>query len=172
MSTNTLNVSLLVTSSEVLDAADFPGAGTAGERTLGASGYTTQDTLTATSTPALEKAGVIQEVAIGGSPTVIDLTAVDIGVGRTEDMTGKKLIAYVFNAAAANAGSVTVDAHSSNGYNLFGTSGLLVLVPGRRVASTIEGVVSGEATVSASLANIRIAGTAADVVQVGLWFGT
>lgn len=171
-STNTLIVSLSMNSQEVLDAADFPGASASGDRTLRSSGFNTTDTLNSTSTPALEKTPAIQEVTIGASPTVIDLSAVDVGIGRTLDMTGKKLVAYQFKADATNTGNVTVTADPTNGYDLFGASGLHVFVPGETIGGTIYGAASAKSAVAAADIRINIAGTSGDVIQVGLWFGT
>jgi len=172
MSTNTLVVSLAMNSQEVLDAADFPGASGSGDRTLRSSGFNTTDTLNSTSTPALEKTPAIIEVTIGGSPTVIDLSAVDIGVGRTADMTGKKLVAYQFKAAIGNAGNVTVGPDGTNGYDLFGASGLHVFVPGETLGAIITGVATAKSAVAAADLRINIAGTSGDVIDVALWFGT
>ncbi len=171
MSTS-ITTRLAITSQEVLDSSEFPGASQSSDRTLRSSGFNVSATLDSTTTPAIEKPGAISEETIGASATTLDLTAIDVGIGRTEDMTGKKLIGYQFNASSSNSGDVTIAAGASNGYNLFGASGLLVLEPGESIAGVISGVASGKPAVSATVKNISISGTQNDVVEVGLWFGT
>lgn len=172
MSSTTVRVNLDITSTEVLALSDFPGSSNQSDRTLRKSDFNLSTTHSVSTTPAIEKSPVVQQVTIGASATVIDLTAVDVGVGRTEDMTGKKLVDWQFEASSSNSGNVTVEPDATDGYDLFGASGKLVLVPGRNVSSGITGVSSGEAAVSATEKEIKISGTENDVVNLALYFGT
>ena len=172
MSTNRLSVGLQFTPTEVLDESDYPAGAAAGSRTLRGDGFNTQQDLDSTTTPALEAATATMEITLGASAEIIDLTAVEIGIGRDSDMTGKRLLSYVFNAATANTGAITVDAHTTDGYNIFGASGLQVLAPGRRVVSTLYGVASAEVVVASGAKNVRVDGTLGDIIQIGLAFGT
>jgi len=171
-STNLVTVGLSMTGQETLDPTDVPAAAASSDRTIRTGNFNLSATLDSTTLPALEKSPVQQALTIGASPTVLDLTAVTIAIGRTEDMTGKKLIAYLFSASSSNAGKVTIEADAANGYDLFGASGIVRLQPGETLAGAISGVGSGKDAVAAADLGVKISGMLNDVIDYVMYFGT
>jgi len=172
MSTTNLSITLNVTGQETLAEADAPGAAADSDRTIRTGNFNLSASLDSTTTPAVEKAPVQIELTIGASAEVYDLTTIDVAIGRTEDMTGKRLVAYLFAASSSNTGAVTIQSDGTNGYDLFGPSGLIVLRPGQTLASGISGVASGIEAVAAADKRINISGTQNDVIQIAMYFGT
>lgn len=172
MSTTTLSVQLAMTAREVLSAADAPLSSAENDRDLQINGLNQALSLTSASDPAIEQPPVVQTVTLGGSPTTIDLTAAPLQAGRTEDMTGEKLIGFALRARDDNAGNMTIKPSASNGYNLFGGgTGLVILGPGQQINSIFVGVNSNLPAVAAGAKNIEISGTSGDVLDVLLFFG-
>jgi len=172
VSTNTLSAVLNLTGLETLDEADFPAGASAVDRTLRLGGLSFAGELSATTEPALEATAVQINLTIGASPTTIDLTVIDIGIGRTADMTGKRLIAWGALASASNAGKITIKPAAAAGYEIFGTStGEYNVQVGEIITSMVSGAPGQRDQVGASNNYVTISGTEADTMLLGLWFG-
>lgn len=178
MSEISTQVRIEVLSSEVFTAAEVPGAGNVSERTLKTGrGNQTSLSLNGTSTPPVTKPTISKKIELGGSPTVLDLTAVaaaaiPAAATRTVDMTGAKLVSYSLRADDGNADPILVGpGGSSNTYDLFGTGIDLPIEPGQHIASAFR-IASSLPTVGAGAKNIEISGTSGDDLYLDLVFGT
>lgn len=121
--------------------------------------------LTPTTTPPVSRASY-QEYTVGGGGTVdIDLVALASTQGTIVG-TGLKLQLIVVNNTAAT--SINVAQGATNAYTLFGSSNDIDIPAGAKLAFYVP---EGLADISASVRNIRITGTAAAVVEVGIWLG-
>ena len=60
----------------------------------------------------------IKAVAITAGTVTIDLTAAEKSAGRTQDLTGKKLIGMIAECPAANSGVANIAPGSANPYPL------------------------------------------------------
>lgn len=176
MSATSLSVQLLMTGMEVFTAAEAASAASDAARTITLAGQDVNKTLDSTTTPKVEVPPVYRKVTISGT-TTIDLTAA-AGVAlpnsatRTLDNTGKKLVGYRFSCPSTNVGSVNVANGAANPYPIFGASKNVDVKPGQTVIGLINGVASAYVAVSATVKNLDITGTAADIVYVELYFGT
>jgi len=170
-STNKLDFTLSFVGVETLDADDAPFSLVANNRDITVNSLKTNGSLNATSTPKVEKAPAVKLVTLAGSIVTIDLTAAEISGGRTEDMSAKKLVAFEISAPSTNTGDVTIEPGATNGYDLFGASGLLVFSPGQVLKSIISGAASSRDAVGASDKTIDISGTSGDLLYVVLYFG-
>ena len=133
-----------------------------------------QTSLSSSGTPALSGDTIDLSFTLAAADTDFDLTAAPPArdVAETVDMTGKKLVAWSILADSGNAGNITIKPHpTTNPYNLFGASGLLVLGPGRHAMSALT---SGEAAetdaVSGTAKSVRVSGTSGDSVKIILVF--
>lgn len=170
----TLVTQLLIRASESADAATSPASASEAARTYDQ--YNLNNVLRSTSTPATGGRVVDLSKTTAAADTDIDLTAAptadDLAV--TADLTGKKLLAFILRARDTNVGNVTIKPHpTTNGYNLFGAGGLVVLGPGRHLAG---GMASGSPldtpAVAAGAKVIRISvGTVGDKVDILAVFG-
>ncbi len=107
-----------------------------------------------------------QEYTIGGGGTVdIDLYALASTQGTIAG-NGMKLQLLLINNTAANP--INVAPGASNAYSPFGASNDIDMPAGSRLAFHVPEAL---ADISATVRNIRITGTAADVVEVGIWIG-
>jgi hypothetical protein len=174
-STTTVSVNLRINGQEVHDAADVPSAANQAQRTVNTGGNDLSQTLSSTSAPSITKPPISRKVTIGGSPTDLDLTAIQgltipSGATRTLDMTGAKLVAAVFRAADANTGAVTVGPSGSNDYALFG-SGNDIEVPKGLQINISSRIAAQLPAVSGTAKIIRLSGTSGDIIYVDLYFG-
>jgi hypothetical protein len=150
--------------SEVADAADFPGAEDTSDRTVTHNSYDYSGTLKTGTAPDPE--AVFSKAYTG--TTTIDLQAAPKTGGSTQDLTGKKLVAYIFEALAANTGNVTISAGATNGYDIKGD---LTLTPGERRVMLIEsGKASTYDAVAAADSEIDIV-AGSDTINVTMVFG-
>lgn len=176
MSNVTLNANLSLAGAEVFTAAEAPTGGTQQARTLNITGADVSTTLDSTTTPKIEVSPVVRKITISGT-TTIDLTAaagvaLPISASRTVDATGKKLVAVRLSCPVTNVGAVNVAPGSSNPYPLFGTGNDLDVKPGQTIIAIVTGVASSYAAVGPTAKNIDVTGTANDVLNVELYFGT
>ncbi len=172
MSTNTLSATIDLTGTETLDTADFPAAGQTSDRTLRTGGLAVSCELSATTTPALQIQPVQISLTIGAAPTDIDLTVVDIGIGRDVSMSGKRLIAWMVSTSASNTGAISIAPKGTNGYNIWGAAdGKYYFQPGETIGSVISGAAGARAQVGASTNYITVTGTQDDTCELLLWFG-
>ena len=121
--------------------------------------------LTTATSPVVDRVSY-QEYTIGGGGTVdIDLVALASSQGTIVG-TGKKMQFIVVNNTAAH--SINVAQGATNAYLLFGSGNDIDMPAGSKFAFYVP---EGLADISSSVRNIRITGTAADVVEVGIWLG-
>jgi hypothetical protein len=175
-STTTVSVNLRINGQEVHDAADVPSAANQSQRTVNTGGNDLSQTLNATSTPAVTKPPISRKITLGGAPTDLDLTAIQgltipSGATRTLDMTGAKLVAAVFHAAAANTAAVNVGPSGSNDYALFGAGNDIDIPKGMQINIAAR-IASQLPTVGGTAKIIRLSGTSGDIINVDLYFGT
>lgn len=127
-------------------------------------------TFSGSSTPVVNRVSY-QEYTIGGGGTVdIDLTAL-LSSQTAIDATGKKVQGFIFVSPAGNA-VVTIAPGATNAYDPFGTGNEFDLY----AHADVDGFVcalqpEGLEDVSGTAKNIRISGTATQIVKVGLWIG-
>jgi len=102
-------------------------------------------TLTGTTTPAVSAVSSDERTLSAGSDT-IDLTAAPgptvNGQATTVDMTGLVPILVKFAADSGNTDYLTIKKGASNGYDLFGPTGQLVLDAGEQVLLYSPGVMA------------------------------
>lgn len=174
-STTTVSIGLRCSGQEVHDAADFPAGASQAQRTVNISGNDYSATLTATSIPPVTKPPVSRKITLGGSPTDIDLTAVQglavpASATRTLDMTGAKLTAFVLRADAENDDPVTVGPSGSNDYALFGAGNEIDIPPGVQINGVCRAA-SEFPAVGGTAKIIRVSGTSGDILYADLYFG-
>jgi len=131
--------------------------------------------LDGSSTPAVTTKPVDLSHTFGsGSPVSKDLTAAPLAenTGDTIDLTGKKLVAILFAAAAANnAGGVTIGAHATNGYNVAGNADTFKIFPGETMVRGVNGVASGFPAVGSGAKIIELTpGASGDVITIKALF--
>lgn len=180
MSTTEGQLSLLLAGSETLTAAEAPSGSTSAARTLktGGSGIE-RKTLNSASTPKVDKPiAAFLITGTSGSPTTIDLTAVQrltmpIGSTANIDLTGAKLKAWCFAAGGSNVGTVTVGPGASNPYPVYGTSKDIILDAGRVDAGSFKDVESALPAVSGTAKTLKFTfSNTGDTIYVELWAGT
>lgn len=174
-STTTVSVNLRINGQELHDLADVPSAANQAQRTVNTGGNDLSQTLTATSTPAVTKPPISRKITLGGSPTDLDLTAIQglaipAGATRSIDMTGAKLVAAVFRAADANVGAVTVGLSGSNDYAPFGAGNEIDIPKGLQIDISSR-IAAQLPAVSSTAKIIRLSGTSGDIIYVDLYFG-
>lgn len=170
MTTN-VKVTMNLSGEETLSEATAPGASNAAGRKLKSDGLGVSKLLNATSTPAITAGPVIWDVTMAGTTQSLDLTAAPLQGGRTLDATGKKVVLAKILADKGNSGNVTVAAHDTNGYDLFGnTTTGVVFAPGRHemfaftdIASPLDAVASGKKI-------IELTGAATRKIRIELYF--
>lgn len=152
---------------EILDAADAPAAGAELNR-LVFDQYSTDVTLTGDTDAAVDGAAVDLSKTLSGSSATLDLTAAPTArdITLSVDKTGKKLVAIVIVADAENnAAGVTIGPGDSDGYNLWGNSSSIVLLPGERLVRAFTAAASTHQAVASGDKTIKYAGTTGDVIQ-------
>jgi len=165
MATYTCKLALTASAAETLSSADAPSA--ASPTIINHSAYDIAESLTASTTVPVTDALYLSKALVAGAGT-IDLTALTNTLGDAVDGTTKKLRFCRFTAPTTNTGAITVDAAATNGYAVFGTAGKVVISPGQSVAFFLEG---DGVTISATVKDIRLAGTGAETLNVTLWIG-
>ncbi len=179
MSAHKLGVIAGLSPTEIFTAVEMPQASTESERTIKTTGTKLQADLDDTSSnPKIEKPVYNQQITLAGASQTLDLTALPVAAmppaaTRTVDMTGKRLIACFFHAAAANdSGGMTLKAAAANGYDLFGNGKEYLILPGEVVCAFFYQQPSARDPVAGADKDIDIAGTIGDVIDVVLAFGT
>lgn len=169
--TTQVKVTMELAGEETIAAASAPGAADAAGRTLRADGYRVSKLLNASSTPTATAGPAIFAVTMSGSTQSLDLTAATLQGGRTQDMTGKKIVAWKIQADAANAGSVTVRAHATDGYDIFGnTTTGVVFTKGQKMMGAFTDVASQLAAIDATHKIIQLAGASGYIITLELYF--
>lgn len=160
-----VNLALGVT--EVLDAADFPGASNAQERTVTHKNYDLSDTLVTDTAPDPDAVFSEQYTATA----TLDLTAAPKSGGSTQNLTGKKLIGFLLRAPKENTAAVTVDDGATNPYSLNGGDPITIQ-PGQTIGTAYEsGDTTSHAAVSGTVKNIDITIAGSDKLNVTMLFG-
>lgn len=177
MSTMRGQINLSVLASEEFTAAEAPSAGAVSERTLRTGkGNALDQTLNSTTTPKITKPAISRSIELGGSPTVLNLTAVaaaaiPAAASRSIDLTGAKLVAFSLRADDENADPILVGpGASSDTYDLFGTGIDLPISPGQQIAGSFR-IAPDTPAVASGVKNIEISGTSGDILYLDLLFG-
>ena len=125
--------------------------------------------LTGDTIPSLEGEPVDLSTTLVAGAGTIDLTAAPIAyrIGTTTNLTGKRLIAMLLSAPAANAGTITVATGASDGYPL----GTIPLEPGEVISLGQPNKVSTRAAVAAGDKILDVSGTGTDSVKILAVFG-
>lgn len=130
--------------------------------------------LDGSTTPAADTVVDLSRTLAAASETQ-DLTAAAKAsdIASTVDLTGKKLVGILINAASTNnASGLTISPAASNGYNLFGSaSGQVTLFPGMTLELFQNGIAASLQAVAAGAKDITFAGTVADKVEILAIFG-
>lgn len=168
--TVTLNYALQITAIEQLDTTDVPSCASAADRQFIHAEFNVTGKLTGSTTPKTEFV-IIKAVTLTAGTVTIDLTAAPKSANRTQDLTGKKLVAYMLECPSANTGTSTVKPGSANPYNINGASNEIDILSGEAVSKTVvKDKATGHAAVSATVKNIDFTGTSGDIVNVLMVF--
>jgi len=130
-------------------------------------GFNTTVVLNSTSTPPASEVGCFEQDLTAGAAT-IDLTAMPSTNGATVDGTGKRVQAAKFKNPSDNANNMTITEGASNGYDGFGASFSIILVPGAEVTIFTN---DGGTDISGTNKTIDIAGTSTQTLEVSLVLG-
>lgn len=174
-----LNIVAKLDAKVVLPASYAGGAAEDADRVVNIKGWGVNTVLRSTASPSPAPVAILaKEYTIASSEATIDLTAAPItgaesggAPAATEDLTGKNLIACLFStvrSSGTNAATITVKAHATNGYDLFGASGLVILPADSVVLLSVK--TGGRDAVGASDKIIHLTGTDGDKIRVILVF--
>jgi len=172
MATISLSVNASLVGSETLETSESPAAGGG---VLSFNGYNVSAVnLGGSTTPAVDVTPVDLSDTLAGATKDFDLTAAPPAkdIADTVDLTGKKLIALLMRVVSGNAAGVALAGQGANAYDLFGPSGQVTVYPGGVVVYSFLSAASQLPTVGAGAKDVRLTGTAADVVQAIAYFGT
>ncbi len=124
--------------------------------------------LDGTTTPAVTKATIFAQALTAGVAT-IDLTALP-GLTAEEIISGSglKVRMAIFRGKSTNANPITVTFGAATAYLLLGAAFKFIVSPGQEVQMYLG---DSAPTISGSLKNIDLAGTLAQVLEVGLVMG-
>ena len=131
--------------------------------------YNTTTRLTASTTPAVSKFSAFLATMVAGELTV-DCTALTGTNGAAVNANGLKLVAALFNNLSTTR-SLVIEAGATNGLNIFGSSGKVIVPPGGIEMFYAK---SGGATVGGSAKNIKLSDNGSggtDTAEVILVFG-
>ena len=174
-STVTLVGNASLSGTEQVDSTTSP-ASTSGGNTRRFTAYNVENvSLTSTSTPNVDSPPADLSKTLSSSSETISLTAAPLArdVAKTQDLTGKKLVAILLSAPVGNSNPITIAPAASNGYNLFGASGQVTLQPGEAIVKLYEsGATNNSPSVSGTAKDITISGTTGDEVEIIAYFGT
>lgn len=126
--TLTANISLDMTIRETLTT----GVADATSPIITHSGWNTQKSLAAATTPPATKVAAFQQALVAGAAT-IDLTALVGTAGATVNGTGLKVQAVKIQNPSTNTNTLVVKEGATNGYHLLGASFQIILQPGEEV---------------------------------------
>jgi hypothetical protein len=180
MSVTQGQITIQLAGKEVLSEVEAPAALNENQRTMrtGNKGLS-KSTRNSSSTPLIDQPLVSFELTLNsGTPTTVDLAAVQAlvqpaGLTRTVDLTGAKLIAWLFETPAENTGVATVAPGDTNPYpSLFGSGKSIDLAAGRVEAGAVKGMASNLAAVAAGVKTLKFSTTqTGDKIYVELWAG-
>ncbi len=167
-----VQISMDLAGKEILPAGSAPAAADASGRELKADGLRISKRLTATTTPKVEFGPIVWDITMSGTEQSLDLTAAALQGGRTGDASGKKVIAAMLKPAHDNSGDITVRAHATNGYDLFGnTTTGLTLKKGQDVQFAFTDLASQLAAVDGTHKIIELSGAAGRKILIVLYLG-
>jgi hypothetical protein len=179
LSTTSGTISILFAGVEELAASEFPGASTDARRMKTGGKGLDKIPLGSTSVPKLDKPLIaFSIVGTSGSPTTIDLTAVQalavpLGSTRIVDLTGAKLKAWLFETDVGNVGTVKIEQGASNPYLIWGSGGFKILEKGRVEAGAFKSIESQLAAVAAGAKTLKFTfSNTGDKIYGELWSGT
>ncbi len=167
--TSSIDLSMITT--EVLDATDVPAGSSAADRTLRHNGFNLSVALNVDAEPKISRAVPIK-ITLGGSTYELDLTAAPKSARRTEDLTGKKVVAWIAKADAENADPIVIEPGASNPYPLIGTGNAQDIRPGEARASCFDSLTATPLpAVSGTVKQIDISGTSGDILYLQILLG-
>lgn len=175
MSTTRASIQQAVTATEILDQSETPAAASDQGRTLQYGAFNVSSSLTDQTTPAIEAPPAAARIELDNSgATTLDLTAMPLArdASKTHDYTGKRVVAAILKAGAANAGAITIAPGASDPYPLFGAGNEVDLAPGMALQISFVGVGSGAPAVASGAKTIDISGTEGDALDVFFLLGT
>ncbi len=174
-STVTLVGNAALAGTEQVDSTTSP-ASTSGGNTRRFTAYNVENvSLTATSTPNVDSPPADLSKTLASASETVSLTAAPLArdISKTQDLTGKKLVAILISAPSTNSAAITIAPAGTNGYNLFGASGQVTLQPGEALVKLYDsGSTNNSPAVSATAKDITISGTTGDKVEIIGYFGT
>lgn len=131
--------------------------------------YLVSQAFPSTSAPVLPatKCAYFSKAMSAGAGT-IDLAALTGTNGATVVGTGLKVQAFSFKNPTTNTGAITIEAGASNGYDIFGASGLVVLPVGAMVAMYVP---EGTADIAGGDKDIDISGTTTETLECAFILG-
>lgn len=155
-------------------AADAPASGSAGN-VRRFNNYNIAQLLTGSTTPKVNQWPADLSHTLAGASQVFDLTAVPDArdINDNLDLTGDDVVALLVKAAIGNnAAGVTIDADPTNGYDIFGSGGSVIVFPGQLLVMSFIDADTILPAVAAGAKRIRFQGTAADVWEAILYSRT
>ena len=130
---SSLAYAVTATFTEILAAAQAPGAASEAARTVTQAGFNTgQRTLKSDSSPPVTCGSLFQQVLTDGAAT-IDLAALDGLNDKVVNGTGLRVQLLRIKAPSSNVNPITVAKGASNGYDGFGSAFSVTLQPGAEV---------------------------------------
>lgn len=169
--TVTSSVDLSMNTTEVLDATDVPAGSSANDRTLRHNGFNLSVALNVDSEPKVSRVVPIK-ITLGGSTYELVLTAAPKSAGRSEDLTGKKVVGWIAQADAENDDPIVIAPGDDDPYPLIGDDNAQELQPGETRASCfVTGTATPLPAVAPTVKQIDISGTAGDVLYLQLLLG-
>lgn len=170
-----LNITADLDGYETLSASESPAADDGGVNRIGFGDYKKRVQLTGSTTPDVSAVVDLSHALSGGTTKDFDLTAAPLAreIGKTIDLTGLKLVAIQFNADDGNnASGMTLAPQGASGYNLFGSSGLVVLLPGMSLLLAMTATLAANTpAVAAGAKDLRWTGTDGDAIECIAYFG-
>jgi hypothetical protein len=139
----------------------LPDAGL-GDATVLHNNYSTERTISASTTPPATMVASFVEALIGGAGG-IDMTALVGTNGAAVDLTGLKVQMIKINAPAANTGVITIVPGVANGLDLFGASSSIGLLPGQELCFYFNDAAED---ISPTVAELDLAGTGTETLEV------
>lgn len=168
--TVTLTQQIVATATEILDAASVANAATADGRTLRSDALNVTQSLSGSTTPPVNNVVQLNLAGTGAAQT-INLTAAPKSAGRTADLSGKKLVALILKAPAANVSAVTIAPGAANPYPPFGAGKSILLDPGEVLQKTfLKDKATAKPAVAGAVKNIDITIAVGDTLAALLIF--
>lgn len=160
-------VTIKIATNETLET-NVPAAAAA-KRVVTHDQYGRSQTFPSTSSPTMPTTkAAYGSTAMSSGAGTLDLTALSGTNGATVVGTGLKVQAFYFKNPTGNTGPITIEPGASNGYDIFGASGVVVLPVGADIAMCAP---EGLADIASGVKNIDISGTGTEALEYGILMG-